>query len=157
MGPEAKVAWREVFHGRGVDATRAYLRLGFGSDVQFDVRSKRDRAIEVCSAGVELPNMVVHHTRLAAGFTIKGKDPDPHYVMFMPLGGRIEASSYGLSAVCDPQRAFILCRPSRPAAVLRTEAPISAFSLRFSKAAMSRQLGALIGEPVDAAPSSRWR
>ncbi|MBX9777646.1 MAG: AraC family transcriptional regulator [Xanthobacteraceae bacterium] len=131
---------------------RAYLRQGFGNDVQFDVRSKRDRAIDVRSEGVDLPNMVIHHTRLTAGFTIEGRAPDPHYVMFLPLGGRIEASSYGSNAVCDLRRAFILCRPSKPAAVLRTEAPISALSLRFSKAAMSRQLGALIGEPVDAAP-----
>lgn len=152
MGPEAKVAWREVFHGRDVDATRAYLRLGFGKDVQFDVTRRRDRTIDVRSAGVDLPNMVIHQTRLAAGFTIKGRDPDPHYVMFMPLSGRIEASSYGSSAVCDPQHAFILCRPSRPAAVLRTEAPISALALRFSEGAITRQLSALLGEPVNAAP-----
>jgi len=135
-----------------VDATRAYLRRGFGNDVQFDVRSRRDRTIDVRSEGVELPNMVIHKTQLAAGFTIEGRDPDPHYVMFMPLSGRIEASTYGLSAACDPQRAFILCRPSRPAAVLRTEAPISALALKFSGAAVTRQLGALIGEPVHAAP-----
>lgn len=152
MDPEAKVAWRKVFHGRDVDATRAYLRQGFGKDVQYDITRKRDRTMDVRSEGVELPNMVIHQTRLAAGFTIEGRDPDAHYVMFMPLGGRIEASSYGLSTVCDPQRAFILCRPSRPAAVLRTEAPISALALRFSEVAIVRQLSALLGEPVDAAP-----
>src|SRR5262249_21676422 len=35
MSLDTGVEWRRVFHGRDVDATRAYLRKGFGEDVRF--------------------------------------------------------------------------------------------------------------------------
>jgi AraC-binding-like domain len=39
-----------------------------------------------------------------------------------------------------------------PAALLRAQAPVTALVLRLSQAAVARQLAALLGEPVDAAP-----
>jgi AraC-like DNA-binding protein len=152
VSPDGGFEWRRVFHGRAVDETRAYLRSGFGRDVQFEPARPQDRRMEVRSEGIDLPRMFIHQTRLDAAFAIKGKEPDPHYVMFLPLSGRIEANVRGTSTVCDPRRAFILCRPSAPAAALRTEAPVAALCLRLSQAAVERQLGALLGEPVEAAP-----
>ena len=96
--------------------------------------------------------MFIHHTRLSVGFEIEGKLPDPHYVMFLPLSGCIEASAYGSTIVCDPHRAFILCRPTAPAAVLHTKAPVTALALRLSAPAVARQLAVLLGEPIEAMP-----
>jgi AraC-like DNA-binding protein len=152
VSPDSGFEWRRVFHGRDVEETRAYLRMGFGQDVRFDPARGRDRRIDVRSEGVDLPRMFIHQTRLGAGFAIKGRDPDPHYVLFLPLRGHIEANVRGASTVCGPRRAFILCRPTTPTATLRTEAPVAALCLRLSESAVVRQLGALLGEPVDASP-----
>ena len=144
--------WRRIFHGRDVEETRAYLRKGFGDDVRFDPARRQDRRIDVRSEGIDLPSMFIHQARLGAGFAIEGRQADPHYVVFLPLRGCIEASALGSSIVCDPRRAFILCRPTMPAALLRAQAPVTALVLRLSQAAVARQLAALLGEPVDAAP-----
>ena len=144
--------WRRIFHGRDVEETRAYLRKGFGDDVRFDPARRQDRRIDVRSDGIDLPSMFIHQARLGAGFAIEGRQADPHYVVFLPLRGCIEASALGSSIVCDPRRAFILCRPTMPAALLRAQAPVTALVLRLSQAAVARQLAALLGEPVDAAP-----
>ena len=152
MSFDTGLEWRRVFHGQDVEETRAFLRQGFGKDVRFDPVRRRDRRIEVRSDGVDLPSMFIHHTRLAAGFAIEGRHPDPHYVLFLPLSGCIEASAYGSSIACDPRRAFVLCRPTTPVATLRTEAPVAALVLRLSQAAVARQLSALLGEPVGGMP-----
>jgi AraC-like DNA-binding protein len=144
--------WRRVFHGHDVEETRAYLRQGFGKDVRFDPARRQDRRIEVRSEGIDLPGMFIHQTRLAAGFAIEGRHPDPHYVVFLPLSGCIEASAYGSRIACDPRRAFVLCRPTTPVAMLRTEAPVAALVLRLSQAAVARQLTALLGEQVGGMP-----
>ena len=144
--------WRRIFQGRDVEETRAYLRKGFGDDVRFDPARRQDRRIDVRSEGIDLPSMFIHQARLGAGFAIEGRQADPHYVVFLPLRGCIEASALGSSIVCDPRRAFILCRPTMPAALLRAQAPVTALVLRLSQAAVARQLAALLGEPVDAAP-----
>ena len=144
--------WRRIFHGRDVEETRAYLRKGFGDDVRFDPARRQDRRIDVRSEGIDLPSMFIHQARLGAGFAIEGRQADPLYVVFLPLRGCIEASALGSSIVCDPRRAFILCRPTMPAALLRAQAPVTALVLRLSQAAVARQLAALLGEPVDAAP-----
>ena len=152
MNLDTGFGWQRVFHGQDVEETRAYLRKGFGKDVQFDPARRRDRRIDVRTEGIDLPNMFIHQTRLAGGFAIKGKHPDPHYVMFLPLSGCIEASAHGSSFACGPRRAFVLCRPTTPVAMLRAEAPVAALVLRLSQTAMAQQLTVLLGEPVDASP-----
>ena len=97
--------WRRIFHGRDVEETRAYLRKGFGDDVRFDPARRQDRRIDVRSEGIDLPSMFIHQARLGAGFAIEGRQADPHYVVFLPLRGCIEASALGSSIVCDPRRA----------------------------------------------------
>jgi AraC-like DNA-binding protein len=139
-------AWRSIFHGRDTGETRAYLREGFGPDVMFDAARRRERRIEIRSEGVDLADISIHQTRLSAGFNIAGSAPDPRYVAFFPLCGRIEANAAGTSISCDPQRAFLLL------ATVRTEAPVAALVLRFSQQAVLRHLGALLGEPVDNPP-----
>ena len=150
MDASSGFAWRSIFHGRNTGETRAYLREGFGPDVMFDAARRRERQIEIRSEGVDLADISIHQTRLSAGFTIAGKHPDPRYVAFFPLCGRIEANAAGTSITCDPQRAFLLSRPALPVATVRTEAPVAALVLRFSQQAVMRHLGALLGEPVDA-------
>lgn len=152
MSPDAGFTWRHIFHSRDVDATRAYFRQGFGADTRFEPARRRDRRIDMLSEGVDLPDMFIHQTRLSAGFIVDGEQPAPHYVMFLPLNGRIEATISGSSTVCDSRRAFVLCRPTSPAAVIRTEAPIAALALRFPQTAIARQLSALLGETIDAVP-----
>src|SRR5262245_55572067 len=93
VNTDASFEWRRIFNGREVDDTRAYLRAGFGRDVRFDLARARDRRIEVRSEGVDLPNMFIHHARLGTGFAIEGRHPDPHYVVFLPLSGRIQANA----------------------------------------------------------------
>ena len=95
--------WRRIFHGRDVEETRAYLRKGFGDDVRFDPARRQDRRIDVRSEGIDLPSMFIHQARLSAGFAIEGRQADPHYVVFLPLRGCIEASALGSSIVCDPR------------------------------------------------------
>lgn len=152
MSFDTGLEWRRVFHGQDVEETRAFLRQGFGKDVRFEPVRRRDRRIDVRSEGIDLPSMFIHQTRLGAGFAMEGRHPDPHYVVFLPLSGCIEASAYGSSIACDSRRAFVLCRPTTPVATLRTEAPVAALVLRLSQAAVARQLSALLGEPVGGMP-----
>ena len=152
MSSDTRPEWRSIFHGRDVESTRAYLRMGFGEDVRFDPTWRRDRQIDVRSDGVDLPSIFIHRTRLSTGFSIEGKHPDPHYVVFLPLSGGIEVSAYGSSVVCDPRRAFVLCRPTTPVATLHTKAAVAALVVRLSQAAMMQRLTALLGEPVGALP-----
>jgi AraC-like DNA-binding protein len=152
VSPDTGFEWRRIFHGNDVEDTRAFLCKGFGEDVRFDPARRQDRRMDVRCEGIDLPSMFIHQTRLAAGFAIEGRQPDPHYVLFLPLSGCIQASARGSSTVCDPRRAFILCRPTAPTALLRAEAPVSALVLRLSQAAVVRRLTALVGEPVDASP-----
>jgi AraC-like DNA-binding protein len=100
----------------------------------------------------DLPRVAIHHARLGNGFLIEGRHPDPNYVLLLPLSGYIEATACRSSTVCDPRRALILCRPTAPAATLRSEAAVTALVLRLSQAAMARQLAALLGEPAGALP-----
>jgi AraC-like DNA-binding protein len=149
---DTRLEWRSIFHGRDVETTRAYLRTGFGEDVRFDPAWKRDRRIDVRSEGVDLPSIFIHRTQLATGFAMEGQRPDPHYVGFLPLSGSIEVNVRGSSIVCDPRRAFVLCRPTMPVARLRTEAQVAALVVRLSQDAMKQRLSGLLGEPVDMLP-----
>jgi AraC-like DNA-binding protein len=151
VSPDSGFEWRRIVQSRDVEQTRAYLHERFGDDLRFDPARRRERWVDVRIEGVDLPSMLIHYVR-CSGATIKGSRPDRHYVVFLPVNGSIEASAGGSSMVCDPHRAVVFCPSATPAAMLRHEAPAAALTLRLSEAAVVRQLGALLGDPVGTSP-----
>lgn len=141
--------WRSILQSRDVESTRAYLCELFGPDLWFAPARKRERRIDVRIDGVDLPSVLIHHVRCASG-EIKGGHPDPHYVIFLPTRGCVEATAAGHSVLCDQRRAVIFSRPILQDATLRNAAPAAALSVRLSQAAVTRQLSAILGDQVQA-------
>jgi len=151
-GTDRPVEWRRIFHTRDVEAIRALLRATYDKDFAIAPARRGDRHIDLRIDGFDLPNMFIHHLRFATGIALEGSRSNDHYVICLPLTGCAEASAGGTSIACDPNSGVIFCRPATPASMLRTEAPMAALNLTISQSAVMRQLAALLGEPVDAAP-----
>ena len=146
------VRWRRIIHTRDVAVMRAVLCARYDKDFSLAPGRRRDRHIDLRADGVDLPNMFVHHLHFATGITLDTSRSDDHYVICFPLRGGARTTLGEHDVGCDPQRAVIFCRPGTPGSWLRTEAPIAALNLSISRSAVTRQLGALLGEPVEVAP-----
>ena len=129
-----------------------FLRIGYGSDIQFEPTHRKDGPIDIRLEGVNLPSLFILHVRSITQTTIEGARPDCNYVLFFPVRGRVEAGSGPSNLVCSPRQAIVLSRPTTPRALLRNEADAAALSVRLPQSAIARQLAALLGEPAAALP-----
>ena len=141
--------WRPILRGRDVEETRAYLRAGFGKDLQFEPARGQGGRTDVRIEGIDLPSMLIHHARSATA-AIKGNLSGDHVVITLPTSGCIETSAGGFSIVCDPHHAVIF-PPGIPCLHAHRDAAAE-LNLRLSHTAVVRQLSALLGESVDALP-----
>jgi len=146
------VEWRRIFQTRDVEAIRALLLATYGKDFAIAPGRRRDRHIDLHIDGFDLPNMFIHHLRFATGIALEGSRSPGQYVICLPLSGGAEASFGGADVPCNPHSGVIFCRAATPASLLRTEQHMTALNLTISQSAVMRQLAALLGEPVDAAP-----
>ena len=146
----ALLEWRPILRGRDVEETRAYLRAGFGKDLQFEPARGEGARTDVRIEGIDLPSMLIHHVRSATGTAIEGSLSGSHVVIVLPTCGCIETSAGGFSLVCDPHHAVIF-PPAIPCLHAHRDTAAE-LCLRLSQTAVARQLTALLGEPVDAPP-----
>jgi AraC-like DNA-binding protein len=144
--------WQRILHSHDVEEMRMFLRVGYGSDIQFDPTHRKDGPIDIRLEGVNLPNLFILHVRSITETTIEGTRPDYNYVLFLPVRGRVEAGSGRSNFVCSPRRAVVMSRPTSPKTLLRNETDAAALSVRFPQSAIARQLTGLLGEPVAALP-----
>jgi AraC-like DNA-binding protein len=149
---QALLDWRPIFHIRNPEELAAILRQRYGTDLRAEPTRKQGGRVDVRVAGRELAHTFLHHIRWGHGFAVENSHLDHHYVVLLPTSGCFHASSAGADVVSDSQRAVIFSPSTRPTSLLRTEAPGAALNLSLSQAAVVRQLGALLGEPVHAAP-----
>jgi len=68
----ALLEWRPILRGWDVEETRAYLRAGFGQDLQFEPARGQGGRTDVRIEGIDLPSMLIHHVRSATGTAIEG-------------------------------------------------------------------------------------
>jgi AraC-like DNA-binding protein len=140
--------WQQIFHSQDVEETRVYLRAGFGKDLQVDPAPRQGGRIDVRTDGIELPSLFMHHVRCPTGLAIAGNHPDPHYVIILPISGRIEAGAGRSSAVYDPRRAVVISRPTVSGSSVYLAPSTTALVLKVSQLAVTRRLAALLGEPA---------
>src|SRR6266446_6840655 len=158
----ALLEWRPVLQGRDVEETRAYLRAGFGKDLQFEPARGEGARTDVRIEGIDLPSMLIHHVRSATGSAIEGSLSGSHVVIVLPTCGCIETSAGGFNLVCDPHHAVIfppaipclhahrdtaaaLCLRLSPTALPRAEKPVAPRDVKRAIDYMQAKLGSPIG------------
>lgn len=140
----ALLEWRRILHCRDAEATQLYLREGFGRDLQFEPGQRGQTDVRI--QGIDLPSMLIHHVGSTFASAIQGSVADSHVVIVLPTHGCIETGVGRFHVVCDPHRAVLF--PVAVPVFHRHDAPATELTLRISQTAVTRQLTALLGEPV---------
>src|SRR5262245_9211757 len=143
-----------IFHSRNVEETGAFLRA---KDYRFDIARRQAHQLDARLNGVYLPDLYLGYVQY--GGAAVELSPSPARTdtwLHLPLRGRLEVSIGRESIVCTPQLATIIS-PTRERCRLGSEADSSRIQLSLTKAALTAQLAALLGEqpsaPLDFAPA----
>ena len=127
------------------DEVRAFLHR-FG--IEFDVTAKDARGLDACINTVCLPSIQLAYVHYGATASVRTTEANCDYWVVPPLRGYLETAAGKSAVVCGPGRAFVTS--PRGGNLIRSQEESSRLSLRLIGTALTRQLSALLGEPLDA-------
>jgi AraC-like DNA-binding protein len=125
---------------------RAFLH---GIGISLDVGPKDTQRLNVCFNSVSLPGgMAITYVDYGADASVLVTEANRDYWIVPPLHGDLEIVVGKRATVCGPGRAFV-SSPGR-AGLIRSEKESSRLSVRLVGDALTRQLSALLDEPLGA-------
>jgi AraC-like DNA-binding protein len=133
-----------VFRSQDAEETRAFLR---GKQFGFDVAPREVAGLDACLNGIYLPGMYLGYLHYGAAVAVRAAPSrDDGYWIHIPLRGSIEMSSAGNTFICNPACGAV-CSPTHDDFYLTRQAQGSArVHMMLSRAAVTRQLEALLGD-----------
>src|SRR6185503_17274913 len=148
LGATPLLERHRIFYSRNAEETRAFLG---GKGYQFALSRRDAPQLETRLNGLYVPNMYfgyVHYGSVSVDFSPSAVRSD--YWIQLPLHGAVDASIGRHSVICDPTRAAI-ASPVHEQCLFKSNADSARIQLALTKDALTRQLAALLGEPVDVA------
>ena len=146
-GPTLRLPGHRLVQTRDPDEACAWLDA---RGISLDLAARDARKFSMCLNGVSLPNRsisfsyVYYDTRVSVTTTEANRD----YWVLPPICGAFEGSTGKSEAAFGPDRAFVMS-PLRSSRV-RSQERSARLSLRLTGTALTRQLVALLGEPLNA-------
>jgi AraC-like DNA-binding protein len=130
---------------REPDEVRAFLR---GMGITFDVSARDAQRLSVCLNSVSLPSMTIGYVDWGAKVSVWSTEANCDYWIVPPIRGDLEVVIGNREIVCRPGRAIV--NSPRRVGCIRSDEGSSRLSLRLIGKALTRQLSALLGTPLDA-------
>jgi AraC-like DNA-binding protein len=130
---------------REPDEVRAFLH---GMGITFDVSAKDARLLSVCLNSVSLSSMTIGYVDWGAKVSVWSTEANCDYWIVPPIRGDLEVVIGKREIVCRPGHAIV--NSPRRVGCIRSNEGSSRLSLRLIGTTLTRQLSALLGEPVDA-------
>jgi AraC-like DNA-binding protein len=124
---------------------RAFL-LGIG--IRLDPGRKDGQQLNVCFNSVSLPGMAISYVDYRTNASVHTTEANGDYWIVPPLHGDLEIVIGKRATVCGPGHAFV--NSPRRASLIRSERESSRLSFRLAGNFLTRQLSALLGEPLGA-------
>jgi AraC-binding-like domain len=146
LPPGPPLESRRVFHSRDVDETRAWLR---GKEFWFDPIGRQAARPDVRMNGIYLPSLYLGYLQYGIAASIHAAPARDDYWVQLPIRGMLAANFGGDDIACDQRRAVVLSPTRDDYYVMRSDAGGARIHVCLKRDAMLRQLGALLGEPVD--------
>jgi AraC-like DNA-binding protein len=146
-GPTPRLLGHRLVQTRDPDEACAWLHAwGIG----LDVAARDARQFSMCLNGVSLPNMSVSFSYVYYGarVSVTTTEANRDYWVLPPICGALEGGTGKSEAAFGPDRAFVMS-PLRSSRV-RSQERSARLSLRLTGTALTRQLVALLGEPLNA-------
>jgi AraC-like DNA-binding protein len=137
---------RPVFHSQHVDETRAWLR---GKEFRFDPLGRQTARLNVRMNGVYLPSMYLGYLQYGVEAMIRAAPARNDYWVQIPIRGSLDATFGGDTIACSPRSAAVLSPTRHDYYLMRSDASGARIHISINRDALLRQLGALLGEPVD--------
>jgi AraC-like DNA-binding protein len=120
-----------------------------GIGINLDVGAKDAEPLKVCFNSVPLPGgMAISFVDYGTNASVQITEANRDYWIVPPLRGDLEIVVGKRATVCGPGRAFV--NSPRRANRIRSAKGSSRLSLRLNGDALTRQLSALLGEPLGA-------
>jgi AraC-like DNA-binding protein len=116
--------------------------------IRLDFAEKDARQLNVCFNSVRLPDMAISYVDYGTNASVQLTEANRDYWIVPPLRGDLEIVVEKRTTVCGPGRAFV--NSPRKANLIRSEKESSRLSLRLIGDRLTRQLSALLGEPLGA-------
>jgi AraC-like DNA-binding protein len=129
---------------RNPDEARALLEP---LDVRLDVAARDARRFDMRFKAFSLPNGSIGYGHMATAVSILATEANSDFCAVLPVRGHFAAISGRVAADCGPGRAFATL-PAR-GTLERSQEGRSHLPLRLSSVALTRQLAALLGEPIN--------
>lgn len=118
--------------------------------ISLDVAARDARQFSMCLNGVCLPNRAINisYVYYAAPVSVTSTEANRDYWVLPPICGALERSTGKSEAAFGPDRAFVISplQSNR----IRSQERNARLSLRLTGTALTRQLVALLGEPLNA-------
>ena len=126
------------------DEVRAFLHK-FG--IEFRITAKAARGLDACINTVCLPNVHIAYVSYGIEASVWNTEANCDYWVVPPLHGHLETVAGRSTSVCGPGRAFVTS--PRGSNSIWSQEDNRRLSLRLIGGALTRQLSALLGEPLD--------
>jgi AraC-like DNA-binding protein len=133
-----------VIQTREPDEVRAFLHR-FG--IEFRVTARDAQGLDACINTVCLPSVHIAYVHYGTEASVWSTEANCDYWVVPPLRGRLETVAGKSAVVCGPGRAFVTSPRARNS--IRSQEGSCRLSLRLIGGALTRQLSALLGEPLD--------
>jgi AraC-like DNA-binding protein len=127
---------------RDAEELREWLRVwGY----QLEIGRKKARRLNACFNSIFLPRIWLGHYRYGAEVRIQTISTNESYWILQPLRGAVEMTSGKVGVNCGPSCAAVVS-PTLPSQ-FRSHGDNTRLQIRVNGAVLTRQLGALLGEP----------
>jgi AraC-like DNA-binding protein len=142
-----------IFQSRCVDEGRSYLQC---KEFQLEIDPRRASEFDARVNGVYLPGLWFGYFQYGAPVATRAVGRDDYWVQ-LPVHGQIEAASAAANITCDTRRAAVFSPTRTDFYLVRSSSSCGRLCLSLTKAGLTGQLAALLGEPptapVDFAPA----
>ena len=136
-----------VFHSRDPDETQAWLRK---VDFCVDYPARPEGWLDVRLNGIYLPGMYLGYAQYGSTVLVHASPARNDYWVQLPLSGHLEATVGRDRIDCNPDCAWVASPTRQDYYAMRSDAGSARIHLCLNKSAISRQLEALLDEPLRA-------
>jgi AraC-like DNA-binding protein len=134
-----------VFHSCDRDEAQAWLRK---VEMWLDYPARPDGQLDVRLNGIYLPGMYLGYAQYGSAILMRASPARDDYWIQLPLSGHLEATVGRDLINCNPDCAWIASPTRDDYYMYRSHAGCARIHLCLNKSAISRQLEALLDEPL---------